>query len=206
MKGAKRARKFAAPKIKGFSKRDIVKRDGLTCFYCQKALTFDAATIDHLTPLSRGGNHTGKNVKLACLPCNSRKGNRTLDEFLEEKENNKMKKIIDVQKQKAVDYVKKHKVQLMNAARNQYAKNNERGFISVTIKDHPNNPYKSGQFYWTSESENNREAAFMNKKTENDIALENYLKTYNPKSEAVLLIWYKTNYWVTKITDTSSWN
>lgn len=32
-------------------------------------------TIDHVIPLSKGGTHTWDNVKLACMLCNSTKGN-----------------------------------------------------------------------------------------------------------------------------------
>jgi len=35
-----------------------------------------APTVDHITPLARGGSHTWANVQLACLACNSSKGDR----------------------------------------------------------------------------------------------------------------------------------
>ena len=38
-------------------------------------------TIDHKTPLSRGGKHTLDNITVMCLGCNSSKGNRTMSEF-----------------------------------------------------------------------------------------------------------------------------
>ena len=38
-------------------------------------------TIDHKTPLSRGGKHTLGNIAVMCLGCNSSKGNRTMAEF-----------------------------------------------------------------------------------------------------------------------------
>jgi len=38
-------------------------------------------TIDHKTPLSRGGKHTLENIAVMCLGCNSSKGNRTMAEF-----------------------------------------------------------------------------------------------------------------------------
>ncbi|NBW32055.1 MAG: hypothetical protein EBR48_05390 [bacterium] len=35
-----------------------------------------APTVDHIIPLARGGSHTWVNVQLACLACNSSKGDR----------------------------------------------------------------------------------------------------------------------------------
>lgn len=64
-----------------FSKSDIVKRDGLTCYLCEKTFTADFLTIEHLIPLSRGGDHKPENVKLACLSCNCSKNAKTLTEF-----------------------------------------------------------------------------------------------------------------------------
>ncbi len=40
-------------------------------------------TIDHKTPFFRGGNNTPDNIQLLCKPCNSSKGIRTMEEWLE---------------------------------------------------------------------------------------------------------------------------
>jgi hypothetical protein len=37
-------------------------------------------TVDHLVPKHRGGEFTWENLVCACPKCNSRKGDRTLDE------------------------------------------------------------------------------------------------------------------------------
>lgn len=50
------------------------------CFYCKRELK--RLTQDHVTPLSRGGEHTMDNIVPACRPCNSSKGARTLYEFI----------------------------------------------------------------------------------------------------------------------------
>lgn len=41
------------------------------CVYCGKRLK--KLTIDHITPLAKGGAHTLQNLVVACRPCNSKK-------------------------------------------------------------------------------------------------------------------------------------
>jgi 5-methylcytosine-specific restriction endonuclease McrA len=44
---------------------------------CAHCGTKDAPlTMDHIQPLSKGGNHTVDNIQPLCKSCNSRKGNR----------------------------------------------------------------------------------------------------------------------------------
>ena len=66
-----------------YRRSDIFKRDGWRCRLCGRELrdTTDstdmrAATIDHIVPLSKGGDDTAENVQAACRGCNSLKGNR----------------------------------------------------------------------------------------------------------------------------------
>lgn len=51
---------------------------GGRCHYCPER----AETIDHLTPLSRGGPNLLNNMVPACKPCNMRKGKKTYDEYM----------------------------------------------------------------------------------------------------------------------------
>jgi 5-methylcytosine-specific restriction endonuclease McrA len=51
------------------------------CAYCLAPLG-DEPTMDHMTPLSRGGDHTLSNVVPACGTCNSKKGTKTLLEYV----------------------------------------------------------------------------------------------------------------------------
>jgi 5-methylcytosine-specific restriction enzyme A len=44
-----------------------------TCFYCQKPVDREAASLDHIVPLIRGGRSTRGNMVLACKSCNSKK-------------------------------------------------------------------------------------------------------------------------------------
>lgn len=65
------------------TKANIFLRDNYTCQYCgctdKKSLT-----IDHIHPVSKGGDSSEKNLCVACLKCNNLKGNKSLEEFLKE--------------------------------------------------------------------------------------------------------------------------
>lgn len=54
-----------------------------TCAYCGK--TGVPLQVDHIRPRSRGGSDRVSNLTLACEPCNRRKGNRPIEEFLKGK-------------------------------------------------------------------------------------------------------------------------
>ena len=50
------------------------------CHYCGAELSYKRATLDHLTPRSKGGKNIG-NLKLACRKCNQEKGAMTDDQY-----------------------------------------------------------------------------------------------------------------------------
>jgi len=60
-----------------FTRRNIFFRDRNRCQYCGKVFPQAELNLDHVVPLSRGGISSWENVVCACIPCNSRKGNRT---------------------------------------------------------------------------------------------------------------------------------
>jgi 5-methylcytosine-specific restriction endonuclease McrA len=60
-----------------FSRRNVAKRDHLTCQYCGAQPGWDSITIDHVTPRSRGGASSWTNCVAACVACNARKADRT---------------------------------------------------------------------------------------------------------------------------------
>lgn len=52
------------------------------CHYCGMVFSEQVPpTIDHVIPLSRGGEHTKANIVLACQSCNSRKRDKLLDDL-----------------------------------------------------------------------------------------------------------------------------
>ncbi len=60
------------------SRKNILRRDGHRCQFCGRSdLTL---TIDHVMPISRGGEDSWENLVCACVKCNNRKGDRTPDE------------------------------------------------------------------------------------------------------------------------------
>lgn len=63
-----------------FCRRNIFKRDHLTCQYCGCRPGSPELTIDHVLPRSQGGLSTWENCVLACVACNARKANRTPDQ------------------------------------------------------------------------------------------------------------------------------
>jgi 5-methylcytosine-specific restriction endonuclease McrA len=65
----------------------VFKRDGYRCRICGgktrgKHPNPKAPTIDHIVPLSKGGDHSYLNVQCAHWDCNTRKGDRAADDQL----------------------------------------------------------------------------------------------------------------------------
>lgn len=52
----------------------LIERDGYTCAECG---AFENLTIDHVTPVSKGGSDELDNLRFLCRGCNSKKGDRT---------------------------------------------------------------------------------------------------------------------------------
>jgi 5-methylcytosine-specific restriction endonuclease McrA len=95
----RRARRFARERgavtsveLLPLSWQDLAARDGWGCYICGGTCDpsdFDGAsfgrrgptypTLDHVTPISAGGEHSEANARLACSKCNSSKGRRPLE-------------------------------------------------------------------------------------------------------------------------------
>ncbi len=59
----------------GYSKTKAkMLRKNNKCWVCGKKLTQRTATLDHVIPLARGGQDNHNNMKLACEPCNRKRG------------------------------------------------------------------------------------------------------------------------------------
>ena len=52
------------------------------CIACHVDFAKTGYDIDHIIPLSKGGEHSEMNIQLLCPTCNKRKFNRTMEQFL----------------------------------------------------------------------------------------------------------------------------
>jgi len=59
------------------TRKNVMRRDGGKCQYCGNS---DRLTIDHIRAKSRGGKDTWENLVAACVPCNNKKGNMSLQQ------------------------------------------------------------------------------------------------------------------------------
>jgi hypothetical protein len=64
----------------------VYERDDYKCHYCDKQLTRFTVTLDHVIPVSEGGNNSLGNLVTACLACNSQKAGRPVGDFLAERD------------------------------------------------------------------------------------------------------------------------
>jgi 5-methylcytosine-specific restriction endonuclease McrA len=64
----------------GLTKHRLFARDRHICGYCGQQFTEDELTVEHILPVSRGGQYEWTNVVTACRSCNTRKGNHTPEE------------------------------------------------------------------------------------------------------------------------------
>ncbi len=74
----RQARKAGAPVVEKVSTEYIFTRDKGICQICLKPCKLSEANIDHVIPLSKGGEHSRRNCVLAHSHCNQSKGNRVV--------------------------------------------------------------------------------------------------------------------------------
>lgn len=68
----------------GYEVREyLLEKWGRQCAYCQKRDI--PLEIEHIVPKSKGGSDRVSNLAIACRPCNERKGNKSVKEFLKKK-------------------------------------------------------------------------------------------------------------------------
>lgn len=60
-----------------FTRHNIFERDRNTCQYCGNVFDRRELNLDHVVPRDRGGPTSWENIVCSCVPCNTRKGNRT---------------------------------------------------------------------------------------------------------------------------------
>lgn len=65
-----------------WSRAGVLRRDNHTCAYCSKSSSDGVRmTIDHILARSLGGSDTWENTVACCQPCNSKKADKTMEEW-----------------------------------------------------------------------------------------------------------------------------
>lgn len=59
----------------------VVNRDGSLCCYCDKVLTNDTVTMEHIVPDSKRGTFNSTNLTVSCSECNNKRGNKPFFEY-----------------------------------------------------------------------------------------------------------------------------
>lgn len=63
-----------------FTRHNVFERDEYICQYCHQRFDSSRLNLDHVVPRERGGGTNWENIVCSCMPCNSRKSNRTPQE------------------------------------------------------------------------------------------------------------------------------
>lgn len=64
-------------RVMQFSRRNLARRDRMTCQYCSARPGGEKLTVDHVVPRAQGGRSSWENCVLSCLGCNASKADRT---------------------------------------------------------------------------------------------------------------------------------
>lgn len=63
-----------------FTRQNIFEHYKWICSYCGKRFPSKQLNLDHVIPRSKGGKTNWNNIVLSCVPCNSRKDDKTPEE------------------------------------------------------------------------------------------------------------------------------
>ena len=69
----------------GYAKNYIKVHDNEKCLYCNKRLTNKNVTVDHIVPISKGGNNTQVNMIVCCKKCNNERGDMSYKNYMKSK-------------------------------------------------------------------------------------------------------------------------
>lgn len=62
-------------------KEYVINRDGLICCYCDKPLTMETVTMEHIVPDSRRGTFNSTNLTVSCSEHNNQRGNKPFFDY-----------------------------------------------------------------------------------------------------------------------------
>jgi HNH endonuclease len=78
------------------------------CAYCFEPLTLNSGTIEHIIPISKGGNHLKNNIKVSCSHCNFVKDNLSINDFVNKIKNSNDLNFIKIRIRKTI-WIATHK-------------------------------------------------------------------------------------------------
>lgn len=70
----RRARKLSAPVLEKIDRAEIIVRDRSICHICGMYVSPKEMSLDHLIPLALGGEHSKRNLAVAHMLCNKKRG------------------------------------------------------------------------------------------------------------------------------------
>lgn len=79
--GRRRAKKNSV-KNEQINLKIVMLAQSNTCLGCNTSFDLIKPTLDHIIPISKGGPHSQANVQFLCKSCNSRKGTKSMQEFM----------------------------------------------------------------------------------------------------------------------------
>ena len=62
-------------------KQYVINRDGSICCYCDKVLSDDLITMEHIVPDSKRGTFNATNLTISCAKCNNKRGNKPFFDY-----------------------------------------------------------------------------------------------------------------------------
>lgn len=76
-------------RVQGISKEEsafkemciLSKAVDAKCAYCGVLLIYAGSSVDHILPITKGGDNRRENLCLCCRSCNCSKGNKTVEEW-----------------------------------------------------------------------------------------------------------------------------
>ena len=66
----------------GLAKESLDEKKNARCIYCNGKLNIQNATMDHIVPISKGGNNTQVNLITCCFVCNNERGDIEFTKYL----------------------------------------------------------------------------------------------------------------------------
>ena len=94
---------------------EVFKRDNFTCGYCGKQPPDIVLEVDHITPLSKGGDDDINNLITSCFDCNRGKSNIKLSSITPQiKENLEVLKLKEEQLKEYKKFILTHRKRIKN--------------------------------------------------------------------------------------------